>query len=182
VPVYRDPNTGLSVLENPDYLPRAFFADSVAVIPDEQAMLTRLREPGADLRHTAYLYEPPPAGYAPAPVDSSSLAAIELQRYTPREIVWKANTDRPRLLVASEVYYPAGWHATIDGADAPILRVDHLLRGVVVPAGEHIVAMQFDPPAHRTGVVVSWLSTLLVYLGVVALGGLLWYRRGHAHR
>jgi hypothetical protein len=51
-----------------------------------------------------------------------------------------------------------------------------------VPAGEHIVAMRFDPAAHRTGVLVSAVATLLVYLGVAALGGLLWYRRGHPKR
>jgi hypothetical protein len=179
-PVYQSAETGLLVLENPDYLPRAFFVDSVAVIADEEAMLARLRAPDAGLRHTAYLYDPPPA--PPAPVDSASVAEVELQRYTPREIVWKVRTDRPRLLVATEVYYPAGWHATVDGAEAPILRVDHLLRGVSVPAGEHIVAMQFDPPTHRTGFLVSLVASLLVYLGVVALGGLLWYRRGHPKR
>jgi hypothetical protein len=52
--------------------------------------------------------------------------------------------------------------------------VDHLLRGVRVPAGEHIVAMRFDPASHRTGILVSGLATLHVYLGVVVLGGLLW--------
>jgi hypothetical protein len=178
-PVFRDEDTGMLVLENPDHLPRAFFADSVAVIAEEDSMLARLRAPGADLRRTAYLYEPPPEGYAPAPVDSASTAAVTLDRYTPREIVWTVETDRPRLLVATEVYYPAGWRATIDGVEAPILRVDHLLRGVMVPAGEHIVAMRFDPETHRQGIVVSWIAMLLVYLGVVGLGGLLWYRRGH---
>lgn len=178
-PVYRDSDNGLLVLENPDALPRAFLADRVAVVEGEEAMFARLRAPDADLRRTAYLYASPPEGYAPAPVDTASTATVALRRYTPREIVWTVRTDRPRLLVASEVYYPAGWRATIDGADTPILRVDHLLRGVMVPEGEHIVAMQFDPESHRTGLAVSWIAALLVHLGVVVLGGLLWYRRGH---
>lgn len=179
-PVYRDDGANLLVLENPDALPRAFFVDSAVVVPDEEAMYARLLAPDADLRHTAYLYQPPPEGYASAPADSAGAATVALQRYTPREIVWKVTTDRPRLLVASEVYYPAGWHATIDGEEAPILRVDHLLRGVPVPAGEHIVSMRFDPAAHREGLLVSWIAALFVYLGVLALGGLLWYQRGRA--
>jgi hypothetical protein len=182
VPVFQSEETGLLVLENPDYLPRAFFVDSVAVIEGEEAMLTRLRDPGADLRRTAYVYSRPPEGVVTSPIDSASVATVALQRYTPREIVWKVETDRPRLLVATEVYYPAGWHATVDGAEAPILRVDHLLRGVPVPAGEHLVAMRFDPPTHQTGLLISLVSSLLVYLGVAVLGGLVWYRRGHPRR
>ncbi|MDX1418821.1 MAG: hypothetical protein R3181_02535, partial [Rubricoccaceae bacterium] len=178
-PVFQDDATGLLVLENPDALPRAFFAERVEVVEAEAAMFEHLLAPDADLRGTAYLYEPPPAGYAPAPIDSASTATVDLERYTPREIVWQVETDRPRLLVASEVYYPAGWGATVDGSPAEILQVNHLLRGVLVPEGEHIVTMAFDPPTHRTSVVVSLLASLLVYLGVVVLGGLVWYRRGH---
>ncbi len=180
-PVYQDPQAGLLVLENPDALPRAFLVDSVAVVPDEEAMYAVLLDPATDLRRTAFLYDAPPEGYAPAPSDSTTTARVELERYTPRDIVWQVETDRPRLLVAGEVYYPAGWHATIDGEPALILRVDHLLRGVMIPPGRHIVRMEFAPASHRNGILIAWMATLLVYLGAVALGGLLWYRRGHPH-
>jgi hypothetical protein len=50
---------------------------------------------------------------------------------------------------------------------------------VPVPSGRHIVAMRFDPPAHRLGVRVAMVTSLLVYLSAIALAGLLWYREGH---
>ena len=179
-PVFQDPQTGLVVSEDSTALPRAFFADDVEVVADEDALVARLRDPSFDPRETALVSTPPPGGadaLSGAAPDSGAVS-VELQRFVPDEIVWRVRTDRPRLLVASEVYYPAGWTATVSGAPAPILRTDFLLRGVPVPAGEHIVTMRYAPQSKRTGRLVSWIATLLTYVGIVALSGLLWYRRG----
>ncbi|MEM9998772.1 MAG: YfhO family protein, partial [Bacteroidota bacterium] len=113
-----------------------------------------------------------------APIDSTSTARVTLERFTPREIVWQVDTDAPRLLVASEVYYPAGWVATLDDAPTEIVRVNHLLRGVAVPEGQHLIRMRFDPPLHDLGYRISLLATLLVYGSVLGLGAWGWYRRG----
>ena len=55
---------------------------------------------------------------------------------------------RPALLVTSDVFLP-GWRARVDGREVPVERVDYLLRGVVVPAGRHVV--EFDLPARGAG-------------------------------
>ncbi|MEM1041152.1 MAG: hypothetical protein AAGI91_00840 [Bacteroidota bacterium] len=175
---FRDEQTGLVVLENPDVLPRAFFVEETEVVEGPEATFERLRDPSLDLRRTALLAEPLPEALAPVPIDSASTASVELSRFGPREIVWQVETDRPRLFVASEVYYPAGWYATLDDARVPIIRANHLLRGVVVPAGKHILTMQFDPPRHELGLLISQLATALVYLAALLMAGLLWYRRG----
>jgi hypothetical protein len=176
--VFQDPQTGFVVLENPDALPRAFLVGRTEVVEGREATFERLRDPSFDPRTTALLPEPLPDGVEVAPLDSASVANVELARFSPREIVWEVETDAPRLLVASEVYYPAGWHASLENEPAPILRVDHLLRAVPVPAGRHLVTMRFDPPRHALGVRVSQLATALAYLGVLLIAGLLWYRRG----
>ncbi len=182
-PVFQDPQTGLVVSVDSSALPRAFFVDSVAVVTDEDALIERLREPSFDPARTALLSEPSAEGAAAdaltGAAPDSGAVSVELQRFTPDEIVWQVQTDRPRLLVASEVYYPAGWTARVGVEPVPILRTDFLLRGVPVPAGEHIVTMRYEPETRRLGTLISWVSTLLVYLGAVALTGLLWYRRGH---
>ena len=176
--VFQDQQTGLVVLENPDALPRAFFVGQTEVIEDREAVFERLRDPSFDPRETAILPEPLPDGFDITPIDSASTVNVELARYNPREIVWQVETDRPRLLVASEVYYPAGWTATIGEEAAPILRADYLLRAIPVPEGRHIITMRFDPPRHELGVLLSRLSTALVYFGALLVAGLLWYRRG----
>ena len=100
-----------------------------------------------------------------------------MRSWSLHEIVLDVATDAPRLLVLGEVFYPAGWEATVGGEEAPILQVDHMLRGVPVPAGAHEVVLRFDPPRHRMGVAVGAGSTVLVYGGVVMLLVMGWRRR-----
>ena len=175
--VYRDERTGRLVLENPDAAPRAFFVGATEVIPDPEATWARLRDPAFEPTTTAILPEPLPDGFQTTPLDAASTATVRLDRFTPREIRWTLETDAPRLLVASEIYYPAGWTATLDGAPVPIHRVDYLLRGVAVPAGTHTLVMRFAPTRHTLGVWVSGVSTALVYGGTAALLGLAYVRR-----
>ena len=179
-PVFQDPQTGLVVGVDSTALPRAFFVDSVAVAPDDEALFPVLRDPGTDLSRVAYVSDPgdlDAAALTGAAPDSAGTRVL-LERFEPDEIVYNVSTDRPRLLVFSEVYYPAGWTATIGVAPAPIVRTDFLLRGVPVPAGDHIVTMRFRPESRRRGVMISWAATVLAYLGALGIGGLLWYRRG----
>ena len=166
--------TGLVVLENPDAVPRAFFVGETEVIASAEETWLRLRDPEFNPRRTAILPEPLDAEITP--LDSSSTAMATLERYGPREIAWAVETDAPRLLVVSEIYYPAGWIAYIDGEPAPIYRADYLLRAVPVPAGAREVVMRFEPDSYRYGRPLSVISTLLVYGGILALLGLAWYR------
>ncbi len=67
----------------------------------------------------------------------------------------------------SEIYYPAGWSATIDGSAAPILQANHCLRGLVVPAGAHTIEMRFASRGYKTGRMLNRIGGLLL----LALGG-----------
>ena len=168
--VYRDQKTGTLVLENPDAVPRGFFVGATDVVSRPQDTWQRLRSPSFDPDSVALLPEPLEATVTP--IDSGSTAAVTLESYEPPEVKWTVQTDAPRLFVASEVYYPAGWTAYLDGTEVPIHRVDYLLRGVHVPEGEHTLVMRFEPQAHRVGVWLTGSTTALVYgsgLGLVAL-------------
>ena len=101
------------------------------------------------------------------PITSGSTAEAAVTQHTPREITIDVATDAPRLLVLSEVYYPAGWTATIDGEELPIHRVNHFQRGVSIPEGEHTLTLRFDPSSHTTGVWIAGVSTTLVYGAVL---------------
>jgi hypothetical protein len=199
--VFQDQQNGALVLENTDAMPRAFLVDSVHVVADDDELVARMTDASFNPRTTAFLSAPVgdevdvefyngPASLpqtvvprdsaaAPVPAADDTTIAVRLQRFTPREIVYQVRTDRPRFMVFSEVYYPDGWTARVDDGLAPILRADFLFRAVPVPAGRHLVTMRFDPPAHRIGVQVSAITSLIVYLGAFALAGLLWYREGH---
>jgi len=174
---YRDEQNGLLVLENTDYVPRAYFVGQTEVIREPQPTWQRLRDSSFTPQQAAILSEPLAATVTP--IDSASTTSVTLQEYAPREISWRVQTDAPRLLVVSEVYYPAGWTATVDGEPAEIHRANYLLRAVHVPAGEHTVTMRFDPQVHTTGVWISAVSTAFVYGGVLVLLGLPYVRRHH---
>ena len=172
---HRDGQTGLVVLENPDAVPRAFFVGQTEVIDGAQATWQRLRSNAFNPRQTALLPEPLDAPVTP--IDSSSTARVALQKHTPPEIVWEIETDAPRLLVASEVYYPAGWTATLNGEPVPIHRVNYLLRGVHVPAGTHTLRMRFAPQADRIGTWIAATATAVTYGGIAWLVGVPYFRR-----
>lgn len=167
---YRGEQTGYLVLRNPDAVPRAFFVSETAVVASPEETWARLRSADFDPRQTALL--PEPIDFETTPVDSASTARVELQEYTPRTIRWTVDTDAPRLLVASEVYYPAGWNAYLDGERVPIHRANYLLRAVAVPAGEHTLEMRFEPQRHTVSIWITGGSTALVYGGVLVLLGL----------
>ena len=65
----------------------------------------------------------------------------------------------------SEVYYPNGWHATVDGQPLELIRADWTLRAALLPAGEHEVVMTFLPDSYRTGATVSRIASI----GLLAL-------------
>ena len=163
------------MLENPDALPRAFFVGDAEVVDDPQSTWQRLRSRSFNPRRTALLSEN--LDRQIAPIDSASTTRVELQSFTPPKIRWTVETDAPRLFVASEIYYPAGWNAYLDGEPVPIHRVNYLLRGVHVPAGEHELVMRFEPTADRIGTWVSAVATLATYGGIAALVGAPYIRR-----
>lgn len=154
--------------------PRAWFAGEVVEAAPGPETWTRLNAADFEVYRTAIV--PPGSNATTTPFDSASAPTVAVASFGPRRIVYDVSTNAPRLLVASEVYYPAGWTATVDGKAAPILRVDHLLRGVPVPAGAKTVELRFDPPRYATGMTVAWISTALAYLGLALLLGLAFVR------
>ena len=98
---------------------------------------------------------------------------IVLTQYAPNELRYRYEAAGPRLAVFSEIYYPNGWKATVDGAPVDVLRADWTLRAAVLPAGEHEVVMRFDPDSYRVGANVSRASSitllLLLLLSVVGI-------------
>lgn len=175
VELHRGEQSGLLVLENPRALPRAYLVGEVETIPDAEETWSRLRSSAFEPGRTAILHAPLDTEIAP--IDSSSTASAELLRHGPREMAWEVETDGPRLLVISEVYYPAGWKASIDGVEAPIMRANHLLRAVVVPAGAREVVLRFDPASRAASSAVSAATTVAVYLVLLGLAGVGWFRR-----
>lgn len=89
---------------------------------------------------------------------------IYLTSYTPNRLTYHVSTTGGGIGVFSEVYFPWGWKADIDGKTATLGRVNYILRALRLPAGQHTVTMTFDPESlHATG-TVAYASVSIIYL------------------
>lgn len=88
--------------------------------------------------------------------------------YAPNELHYAVKSAKGGVAVFSEVYFPWGWKAWIDGAETEIARVDYLLRALKIPAGSHAVKMRFDPQSLHTTVTVATIAIIIIYLAVIA--------------
>lgn len=170
--------SGLSVYENLDVLPRAYFVGETEVIEDPDEAMRRLLEPDFDPSIQALLSAPIEAEVTS--IDSSSIVLANPTEYGPRRIVYEVEADAPRLLVISEMYYPAGWTATLNGNHVPIHQANYLLRAVAIPAGKHTLQMAFNPTSYVWGKRISLISTMMVYgltLILFGLSGYSYFRR-----
>jgi len=149
--------------------PRAYVAYA-AHTADDAAALKHLADPKADPFSDAVVSEPLPfelkgaAGGTPA-------ARIIIARRTSGRIALDVSLPADGLLVLSEVYYP-GWRATVDGAEAQILRAQETLRGLPLRAGDHHIEMVFQSLSFTLGAGISaaaWLCMVaLIVLGARA--------------
>jgi hypothetical protein len=167
-PVFQS-QTGLTVFERAAPVARNRLVGATVVEADPARVWDAILE-SPDIGNLALLDAPPSATLVT--VDSTSRMSVGLEHYDPRLIRWRVDTDATRLLVTGEIYYPAGWFATVDDEETQILKVNGLFRGVVVPPGEHVVEMRFAPASDRIGFLIALMSTILVYGGILFILGL----------
>lgn len=95
---------------------------------------------------------------------------IILTSYSPNRLTYKSRSSEEGLAIFSEVYYPAGWSAKIDGQQAEILRANYVLRALRLPAGEHEIEFSYMPESIVKGAMYSSMASglliLLLILGI----------------
>jgi len=95
---------------------------------------------------------------------------IELESVRSNELVYRYSAKGERLAVFSEIYYPSGWKAFIDGKESKHFRADYVLRAMVLPGGDHEVRFLFDPSSYKNGNRISLASSLLLILLLAGYG------------
>jgi hypothetical protein len=104
--------------------------------------------------------------------DSSS--AIVLTKYGLNDLTYKSNNRSEGFGVFSEIYYEKGWEAFIDGKQVPIYRVNYLLRGLKIPAGEHKIEFFFRPKTYAIGDNIAMISSILLYGLIITAIVMIW--------
>ena len=98
-------------------------------------------------------------------------AAIAVVDHLPNYIKYTYQSPVPQAVIFSEIYYPEGWNAYIDGNQSPYFRANYLLRGMIVPSGNHTIEFKFEPSSFATASTVSLVSACLI---ILLFGGLLY--------
>ncbi len=103
---------------------------------------------------------------------------IELVEYEPNYLKYNYSTQEDGIAVFSEIYYPKGWKAYIDGQEAPYFRANYILRAMELPAGEHTVEWKFRAPRWSLIEGITLATSLTIILAILILLIVTIYERG----
>jgi uncharacterized membrane protein YfhO len=73
------------------------------------------------------------------------------------------------LVVFSDIYYDKGWNAYIDETLASYVRVNYVLRGMIIPSGSHTIEFKFEPASYGNSSKIALSSSLLFILAMVGM-------------
>ncbi|NDC73132.1 MAG: hypothetical protein EBZ62_06725 [Sphingobacteriia bacterium] len=158
---------GPVAVPNPGALGNAWFVKELRLMPDARVEFDSLD--GTDLRNVALLDKSLAGSLQGQSYVVDSQAFIRLNAYAPDTLSYEYRNNAPSLAVFSDIYYPKGWNAYLDGKPVPHLRVNYLMRGLALPAGSHRVEFRFEPSTYLQGEKISLAFNLALFL-VVAFG------------
>ncbi|GGA85731.1 YfhO family protein [Puia dinghuensis] len=171
----RDQRTGQPVAQrNPAAFGPCWLVKAIHYVKDGNEEMKALDS--INVRDTAIIQQQFESLVKAPPVPDST-ASIRLKENLNDKLTYQFSGKTNQFAVFSEIYYDKGWNAFIDGNKADYCRVDYVLRGMAIPAGEHTIEFRFEPHSYAVASTLSVWSSLLVYglLITAAVGE--WKRR-----
>jgi hypothetical protein len=179
-PAFKSQESQVLVYENPSVMPRAFLVNRVQTA-QQMEILNHLKNGDFSMLEMAFVEKPLPASLtldtvAGDPIDH--INRVKSLEYKNELVKFEVDATGNNFLFMSEVYYPAGWKAYIDGKETEIIKTNYAFRGVVVPKGKHIVEMRFTSDKFALGRNLSLAGNVIV-LALLGIG--IWqFRRNKA--
>ncbi len=153
--------------ENPEAFGNAWFVDTLTYVGnskeemDALSNLTNRNTAVADKKFADVIGTPLPIAEGDTIYETS---------YAPNKLTYKAHSAKGGIALFSEVYFPWGWKATVNGKVTPIGQADYVLRALRLPAGDSEIVMTFEPETVKKANNIAMASVILIYL--LALGAL----------
>jgi len=100
--------------------------------------------------------------------------SITLVDYKPNYLKYRALTSEKSFAVFSEIYYPKGWNAYVNGEKQKYFQVNYVLRGIEISGGENIIEFKFEPNVYVIGnkiVSITSIGLVLSLLGLILYSG-----------
>ena len=162
-----------AVMQNPSVLGDAWFVENVKYVnsPDEEiAALNGLNAAKVAVMDKSR-FEANKGNY------SAPQGSLKLTTYEPMKMVYQSDNQQEGLAVFSEIYYPEGWTATVDGQPAKIMRANYALRALDIPAGKHEIVFSFEPSSYHTGNTIASISSIIMVFTLLAGIGWFFYQK-----
>jgi len=156
-----------NIIPNPANNGNAWFVRNLATAKSANEELSKVCE--LDTRNTAVVNA---SEFKVENFSFDSAASIHLTEHNPNYLKYESESQANAFAVFSEIYYPKGWIATIDGKETGIVRADYVLRALPIPAGKHTIEFNFRPKAYVIGNKVTAASSWIMLL--VVLGSIGW--------
>jgi len=161
----------LFIYELKNYVPRAYLASNITVLPTREKVLETLKDQNITvLRNTAYLAKEDVDFPESVLLSNNNLNSdnnsIRISNYEPDRISISITVDSPKMVVITNNYYQK-WKATINGTDTQILRVNHAFQGVNIPqAGQFKLELTYSEPKLDVAFLIMPLGLIFIFLSV----------------
>lgn len=155
--------------QNPDALGNAWFVDNVKYVKnaDEEMKFLDDFDPASEAVADVKFKKALGNGEVKTKEEGDTIYETT---YAPNKLTYHSHSAKGGLAVFSEIYFPWGWTATIDGKEVEIGRVNYVLRALQVPAGDHTIVFTFDPQeVHKTEGVAKTSVYIILLLILCAI-------------
>ncbi len=157
-----NPQNGQPSLQvNPAALGHAWFVKGIRYEKDAGEVMKAMNQfsPG----DTAIVEEQYKNSIAFAPAYDSTATITQI--INDNDVVrYRSNSNSNQFAVFSEIFYDRGWKATIDGKEAPIVKVNYVLRGLAVPAGNHEIVFKFKPASYYNSAKIAVITSAPIWI------------------
>lgn len=162
------------IVENPNAMGNAWFVDNVVVAQNPNEESDALNT--IDLHNTLVTdvkFQDFVKDFRPHHDDA---AQIKLTKYAPDYVEYDYTASENGIAVFSEIYYPYGWKAYIDGQPKEHFRANYTLRALNVPAGKHHIRFEFRPDTVEKWGKVAIASKYVMNLTILSIIGFAIYK------
>lgn len=161
----------LDVYESPSAWPRAFFTDRVGVYDQASEVIAQFKEAhgrALALAHRDDLAAAPELALLPRDLATRAVVPAASYQFTENTTSFVVRAPGPGVIVLSEALWKDDFRAEVNGRRAPVRRINHAFKGVVVEAaGEYRVTFRYWPHRFFRSLTLCGVGAGLLALSLV---------------
>ena len=152
-------NTSNGVIKNNFQFGKAWYVSKLEKVKNPKEEIEKLRN--QNLKNTAIVDN---SKFPNLKNEYNSDGTIITESYKPYQMIYKTSNLEVSFLVFSEIFYPKGWEVYINNKPSNFVRVNYILRGLEIPAGENTIEIKFKPNSYVYGNLITKYSSLILIL------------------